>query len=279
MTSPIEQPPMAPLGWGVNAMLRRARAVVRMTKVLFHVLYVSATIPRAFANASDAEKDALVRHWSQGVLNCMGVQSVHHGDISLSNALVVSNHVSWMDIMAINALHCCRFVSKKEVSDWPIVGTVVTLANTMYVDRSKRRDATRVLQEMSNNLQAGHSVVVFPEGTTGTGPQLLHFHANLLQAAIDAQSPIQPIVVRYQDERNVFSPCPVYVGDTSLLQSLWWIACAEQLTVHLQVLPVLQTAGQDRRSLSAHLHHHMSQVLLLPAGKVDQQLSTTPLNA
>jgi len=279
MNGHIEQPPIAPLGWGGKAWLRRARAVVRMVRVLFHVVHVSATMPRAFANASDAEKDALIRHWSQGVLHCMGVQSIQHGHITTSNALVVSNHVSWMDIMAINAVHCCRFVSKKEVADWPVVGSVVTLANTMYVDRSKRRDATRVLQEMSTNLQAGHSVVVFPEGTTGTGPQLLHFHANLLQAAIDAKAPIQPIVVRYQDASHVFSPCPVYVGDTNLLQSLWWIACADQLIVHLQLLPVLQTTDHDRRTLCAQLHHQMGQVLTQPTDKCDQPLSTSPLNA
>jgi 1-acyl-sn-glycerol-3-phosphate acyltransferase len=271
---------MPALGWGMQGWWRRTRAVGRLLRVLFHVLYVSFVMPRAFAKATDQARDALVRHWSARVLHCLGVQAIVHGDITPATALVVSNHVSWLDIMTINAVLCCRFVSKKEVAAWPLIGPIVTLAGTLYVDRSKRHDARRVLQDMATHLQNGHALGIFPESTTGTGPQLLHFHANLLQAAVDAHMPIQPLVIRYEDTQHVFSPSPVYVGDTNLLQSLWWIACAEQLKVHVQVLPISQPPHLDRRTLCAQLHHQMAQALRQPSvGAASQAWSPHSMNA
>ena len=240
------------------AMARRIRAVYRLVKVVWHLLMVSLQMKRAMAQSTQAQRDALISQWNADVLRHLGVKREIQGELANGSTLVVSNHVSWMDIMAINSVRTCQFVSKIEVANWPIVGPMVTLAGTLYIDRSKRRDAQRVLHVMADNLQSGRCLAVFPEGTTGPGPQLLHFHANLLQAAIDARSAVQVVVLRYADAMHAFSPFAMYVGDTSLAQSLWWIACADQLTVHVKILPAQIGPHTDRRVLSASLHHDMS---------------------
>jgi 1-acyl-sn-glycerol-3-phosphate acyltransferase len=114
---------------------------------------------------------------------------------------------------------------------------------------------------MAESLLAGDTVAVFPEGTTGAGPVVLPFHANLLQAAIATQTPIQPAVLRYADARRVFSPAVEYMGDTSLLQSLWRVATASGLRVHVELLPAHDTAHADRRALAVMLRDKVAQRL------------------
>ena len=115
------------------------------------------------------------------------------------------------------------------------------------------RDAMRVLGVMSKALHSGDTVAVFPEGTTGTGHGVLPFHPNLFQAAIDADVPVQPIVLRYSDPHHAVSPSTAYVGSTTLLQSLWWVVTARGLTVHVEVLPPMRATHADRRALAEHV--------------------------
>ena len=160
---------------------------------------------------------------------------------------------SWLDIIAINSVMPSRFVSKAEVAHWPVVGRLVTAAGTLYLVRERRRDAMRVLGLMAKGLREGHTLAVFPEGTTGTGHGVLHFHPNLLQAAIDADVPVQPVALRYADPVQEVSPLAAYVGDTSLLQSLWSVVSARGLVVHVHVLPLQAATHADRRALAALL--------------------------
>jgi 1-acyl-sn-glycerol-3-phosphate acyltransferase len=172
--------------------------------------------------------------------------------------LIVANHVSWMDIMSVHAV-CpeARFVSKADVQGWPVVRHLVASARTLYIQRETRRDALRVMHQMAEALQAGDTVAVFPEGTTGLGPELLPFHANLLQAAIATATPIQPLVLRYADRHGPYSAAARFVGDISLKRSLWLLACGDGLQVQVQVLPPQGTAHADRRRLAETLRDEL----------------------
>ena len=170
--------------------------------------------------------------------------------------------MSWLDILAVHAV-CpqARFVSKADVQGWPLLGRLVAAGGTLYIQREKRRDAMRVVHQMADALRAGETVAVFPEGTTADGHELLPFHANLLQAAIATEVPIQPVALRYRDARHAVSPAAEYVGETTLTQSLWKIAGAEQLVVALQVLPAQGTAHADRRALAQGLREEIQRAL------------------
>jgi len=123
-----------------------------------------------------------------------------------------------------------------------------------------------VVHRMAETLRAGDSVAVFPEGTTGAGPTLLPFHANLLQAAIATATPVQPLVLRFHQPGQPFSPATEFVGETTLLQSLWRIACAQAMQVDVQILDAGGTAHADRRALAAYLRERIDAVLSGAAG-------------
>jgi len=166
----------------------------------------------------------------------------------------VANHVSWLDIAAVHALlPQSRFVSKADVRHWPLVGTLVEGAGTLFIERESKRDALRVVHQTAAALQAGDCVAVFPEGTTGPGPALLPFHANLLQAAVSTGAPVLPVVLRWHQPGERFSTAAQFIGGTTLAQSLWRIASARGLAIDVQILPAVASAGQDRRALGEAL--------------------------
>ena len=212
--------------------------------------------------------DAAGRHqriqwWAAGLLRAVGAQLKVSGVQPRAGAtLLIANHISWLDVAAIHAAapHA-RFVSKADVLHWPLLGWLIRNAGTLFIERERKRDAVRVVHAMAKALQDGDAVAVFPEGTTGTGPDLLPFHANLLQAAIATGTPIQPVVLRFSDAMQPFSPAVVYIGETTLLQSIWRVVSARGLCAHVELLPPVATAHADRRALAAHLHSLVAQRL------------------
>ncbi len=167
--------------------------------------------------------------------------------------LFVANHVSWLDILAINAVRPLRFVSKADIRSWPLLGWLTACGGTLFIERTRTRDALRVLHLVADALKAGEQVAVFPEGTTSEGCGVLPFHANLLQAAIVAQAPVQPIALRYADAQEPISSAAAYVGDTTLLESLWAVVSTTDLTVQVDFLTPLSSANLERRALAARL--------------------------
>ena len=236
-------------------------AVWRLLRVLVHLLVILLQSVTVWRSLDRAQLDAVTLRWSGQLLRILGIRLIVQGQGHPGAKLVVSNHVSWLDIVAINSVVPSRFVSKAEVAQWPLIGPLVTAAGTLYLVRERRRDAVRVLGLMAKVMREGHTVAVFPEGTTGSGLGVMHFHPNLLQAAIDAPVPVQPVVLRYSDPRHRFSPIAAYTGDTSLLQSLWWVVTGRGLCVHANILPLQEVTHADRRALATHLHVLISEVL------------------
>jgi len=230
------------------------RGVWRLLRVLVHGLHGLAVVLLRFGAMNAAQRHAVVAWWSAKMLRVMGMRLEVQGSFRPGAKLVVANHVSWLDIMAIHAV-CpeARFVSKADVQKWPLLNRLASGAGTLYIEREKRRDALRVVHQMADALQAGDTVAVFPEGTTGDGNVLLPFHANLLQAAIATATPVQPVALRFSDARHAVSPAAQFVGDTTLAQSLWMLVCGDQMVVRLQVMAAQATAQADRRALAEHL--------------------------
>lgn len=241
--------------------MRALRACARLARVVPHVVAGLVTAAR-FGSYAPAQRQAAIATWAAELLRRFGVRLVVEGSVRPGAKLVVANHVSWLDIPAIHAvLPEARFVSKADVRSWPLVRHLVDAGGTLYLERASKRDALRVVHEVANALQGGDTVAVFPEGTTGTGHPLLPFHANLLQAAIAVAAPIQPVVLRWHEPSRPFAASAEYVGDTTLLASVWRIACARELAVAVTVLPAMGSAHADRRRLAAHLHQQMQSAL------------------
>jgi 1-acyl-sn-glycerol-3-phosphate acyltransferase len=245
--------------------LKRLAAAWRLARSVLHGLHGVLIVLLLFPLMSAERRLQRIRWWAGKMLRLLGIELVVEGRFKPGAKLVVANHVSWIDIMAVHAV-CpeARFVSKAEVQRWPLVNRLIDCAGTLYLERERKRDALRVVHQIADTLRAGGTVAAFPEGTTGDGQALLPFHANLLQAAISTDTPVQPVALRYADAEHAVSPAALWLGETTLMGSLWMLACGDRLRAHVRVLPPMGTAHADRRALAAHLRATIAEALQAP---------------
>jgi len=240
------------------------RAAWRLLRCVVHGLHGLAIVLLRFGALDAAQRHARIRWWSTKMLRLMGIAMQVEGQVHDGGTLLVANHVSWLDI---NALHAvvpqARFVSKADIQSWPLVSQLADAADTLYLQRERKRDALRVVHVVAEALTDGQLVAVFPEGTTSDGRALLPFHANLLQAAIATGTPIQPVALRFSDAHERISRSVEFVGATTLVESLWRVACAERLVAHISLLPARPSADADRRALSQALRDDIAAQLAL----------------
>ena len=242
--------------------MRSLIAAFNLLRGIGHLLRGMWTIATRFPKANSEQRAAHIATWSRGLLRLLNVTVRIEGQpVQKGPMLVVVNHISWLDILVMLAAQPVRFVSKSEVKHWPLIGWLATNAGTLYIERDKRRDALRVVHQIAESLRAGQLIAVFPEGTTTDGKSLLPFHANLLQAAISAESPVQPVALRFLEADGSLSMSPVYIDDDTLLSSVWRMLCADPVTASLDFLPSVPTNGLDRRVLAAELQEMISAKL------------------
>jgi 1-acyl-sn-glycerol-3-phosphate acyltransferase len=219
-----------------------------------------AQIVLLFPRLSKPQRDIRVQAWARTMLERLRVELKIVGTPAMSGpTLLVSNHISWLDIVVLHAACHCRFVSKAEVRRWPLVGILATGGGTLYVERESRRDAMRVLHHMALALRNGDILAVFPEGTTGDGSSVLTFHANLIQAAISAAAPVQAVALQFVDGRSGRpSQAASYMGDESLLGSIWRTICARELCAVVAFGAPQLAGGRDRRAWAQDLHREIA---------------------
>jgi 1-acyl-sn-glycerol-3-phosphate acyltransferase len=242
------------------------RAIARLLRLLAHVLGGLWTIRTQFGGLSLEQSQCLVLAWSRRALAVMGVELVVQGEPpGRGPLLLVSNHISWLDILVLNAARPSRFVSKADVQGWPVLGRLVVAAGTLFIEREKRRDALRVVHHLAERLRARDVLTVFPEGTTGDGHGLLPFHANLLEAAIATDAPVLPVALGYADPASgQRSDAPAYTGDMTLLASLWRTLGQRRLRAVVTYGEAQQALGRDRRTWASALRQEISRMGDLP---------------
>jgi 1-acyl-sn-glycerol-3-phosphate acyltransferase len=230
-------------------------ALWKLARGTAHALSGLATIMVLFPRWTQERRDARVQSWSREMLGVLGIHLELRGEPPLHGPmLLVANHISWLDILVMHAARHCRFVAKAEVRRWPLIGTLATGGGTLYIERESRRDALRVVHHMAESLRAGDILAVFPEGTTSDGVQLLPFHANLIQAAISAGVPAQPVALSFVDgttRRTSLTPC--YIGEDTLVGSIWRTLTGPPITAVVAYGEPQAAAGRDRRAWAADL--------------------------
>jgi len=214
------------------------------------MLWGMAQITFLFPRLSRQQRNTRVLAWARTLLQRLGVGLDVIGSPPQSGPmLLASNHISWLDIVVLLATCHCRFVSKADVRRWPLIGALASGAGTLYVERASRRDALRVVHHMTQALGEGDILAIFPEGTTGDGGPVLPFHANLLQAAISARAPLQAVALQFFDgQAGTPSRAASYLGDESLLGSIWRTLCARELCAVVAFGKAQLAGGRDRRT-------------------------------
>ena len=242
--------------------MRTVRALWRVLRGLWHLLMGLWTIRMRFPQLSHEQREMRVQAWALQMLALWGIHLRVIGQpVVTGPALMVSNHISWLDILVIHAARYCRFVSKSDIRAWPLVGALATGAGTLYIERASRKDALRMVHDMADAMREGDVVAVFPEGTTSDGVGLLPFHANLIQSAIAAQAPVQPMSIKFVDARSgepTLAPC--YIGDDTLIGSVWRTLTAPSITAVVHFGSPQQALGRERRAWAHALREEVERL-------------------
>jgi len=186
------------------------------------------------------------------LLRCLGVRiRLSGGPIrNLQGVLVVSGHVSWLDIFAIGSVLPGSFVARADLVEWPALGRVARLMKVIPIDRASLRRLPAVVATVADRLRAGRTVVAFPEGTTWCGLAHGPFRPAMFQAAVDAARPVQPLRLTYRHRDGRPSTTPAFVGQDTLLRSVCRVVTARRTVCHVHA-GALQLPGDDRRALAA----------------------------
>jgi 1-acyl-sn-glycerol-3-phosphate acyltransferase len=237
----------------------------RLALLVLHLLQGLATCALVFPWTGAPLRERLVRRWSARLLRIcrVEVERQQAGHAPLQHALIVSNHISWLDIFVINALHPCRFVAKAEIRAWPVLGWLVAQAGTVFIARGNRRDLRHIFKGLVEALAQRQRVAFFPEGTTSSQGGLLPFHANLFEAAIDARVPVQPYALSYLDREGGWHPAVDYTGETTFVDSILRILGGEPVRARLACLAPIETAGAHRRELAKAAQDEIAAALLI----------------
>jgi len=175
--------------------------------------------------------------------------------------LLVANHISWLDVYALNAVLEARFVAKSETRTWPLLGVITQAFDTFYVVRESFRDAARVKDAVAAALRQGDTIVVFPEGTTTDGTLLRRFYPAFFQAAIDASVAVQPVAIRYPGYHGLPNLAAAFVDDMTFLESFQRIVAERGLTVELTFGPAIPATQRTRRELAQLARRHIADHL------------------
>jgi 1-acyl-sn-glycerol-3-phosphate acyltransferase len=218
----------------------------------------------------------LVSWWHERLLHILAVQVEQTGHLPQAPALLVSNHVSWLDIPVLGSLTHSNFLSKDEVRRWPVIGWLSAACGTMFIRRGAGEAGT-ISQQIAAHLESDGLLTLFPEGTTTDGSEVRPFFPRLFSAAIETGAPVVPVALRYHIDGRL-DPLAPYVGDQTLLENLWGIIRRPRTRVLVSYMPALALRGLERKvaaekarsqialALAGHAHNHNATASRQQAG-------------
>ena len=209
---------------------------------------------------------ALTQFWARLLLRIIGIQAISSRfaqrlfDVQTQGCLIVCNHQSYLDILALAAFFPVQFVAKREVSDWPVIGLMAKLAGTIFIDRSSVRQSMCCTLEIAESLGQGLNVLIFPEGTSSNGWQVLPFKPMLMLAALKTQLPVLPLTLNYVSinqqpitEKTLASFC--WYGEMEFIKHFWNILALRKIEVTLELHSMLNPPHPATSQELARLAH------------------------
>lgn len=210
-----------------------------------------------------------VQWWLKGILKILGVtihvtgqMPEHSMDSSNRGYLFVGNHVSWLDIPVIGSLSRTNFLSKAEVAQWPLIGWLAKGSGTLFIKRGSG-DARNVTHQITERIQAGHSVIFFPEGTSTDGQTIRPFYPKLFRVCEHTPVQFQPFVLKYRAHHPSDSErCPVaFIADDDFMTHLWNLLHCHRIEAEVHFTSTVRFQRETLNSQVAQLHHSLSTIL------------------
>lgn len=249
------------------------RATLKGARVAAHVFFgLITSLVLAVDGKGRFKRLEIAKRWQRRLLRILGVRVHVNGAPAAGARILIANHISWLDIPVIASIEATRFLSKAEVREWPVAGRFADTIGTLYIQRGA--GATKQLvEEMAAVARNGELITFFPESTTTTGDVLLRFQSRLFEAAIAADCPIQPIVLRYSPTAQGQHIAP-FVGDDDLLPHLMRLLRSTGLQVEVTYCEPISPTGLDRDALSDAAQNAVLRVLGLSGTSKRSELRT-----
>lgn len=198
-------------------------------------------------NNAKTRRDKIKKQWLQRFSSIMRLHIVREGELPKQAAVLVSNHISWLDIIVIGQHLPVYFVAKSDISSWPVIGYLSRQAGTIFIRRGDKKHILETAEKMVWLLKQNNTIVAFPEGTTTSGDEVLGFHASLFQPALLTKSLIHPVAIQYRGVAKEQAP---FIGDDAFVPHLIKMLSLEKIEVSLSFLPVINSSGKSRHAVS-----------------------------
>ena len=238
------------------------RPFLTVLRLLIHVVGAVLTTTLLYPFMNDSKRNDYVRKWSKKLLDICHVSvKVNNLQLLSDRALIVSNHISWLDIFLIYSVTHGHFIAKADMANWPMIGLLARKAGTLFLERSNVRQLKNTLETLVKKLKARERVIFFPEGTTSKQGAMLPFHPNLFEGAIHTGLPVQPFALKYVNRQGEYEEAVDSHGDITFGQSVASIIRQDYIRAELTILPAINAIGMHRKTLSVMARKTIISVL------------------
>ena len=235
----------------------------KLLKFIVHITNTKAIITEIgdfdiCANDKQSEK---IRLWFKKILDIIEVKTIIKGDIKQGNYLIISNHSSWLDIIILGSTFKTTFLSKIEVSKWPVIGKITTAVDMLFINRGEKNAASLAVSGISEFLSRNRNVAIFPEGTSSGGKKLLSFKPRLFASCIDSGCPVQCVVIKYPYKNKNIHPSVPFVRGNSLFLNILKVLFHKDITAEITITKLIETKDKDRKSISNECYQTVKNIL------------------
>ena len=197
--------------------------------------------------------------WNKGIARIINLRIKVSGEIpAVTGGLVVSNHLSYVDIVTHGAVFPLRYSPKSDIAKWPFLGWYIGLSRPIWTSRESRQTSKKILRDFAKTMNKGMYLIVYPEGTSTDGKNgILPFKSTPFEAAIAGNAPIIPVLTRYRQPHG--EPTICWYGDMTLLPHLWQVLSFPSIEAELRFLKPIFPSGRSRKELASHVHDMMTR--------------------
>ncbi len=224
----------------------------RLVRLLLHIVYGCVGVAVVFPFLSHKRRLREIKGWSRQVLRIVHLRLAVRGSLPPGHAptLIVSNHVSWLDICVLGSVMPVRFVAKADVRRWPLVGSLASGTGTIFIERGNRLDTVRINRAIVQALTRGEHVAMFPEGTSTDGTEIKPFHASLFQPALGAVARVAVVALRYVNPDGSVNVDASYARERSLWESFRLVVACRSLHAELIFAASIDVSGRTRADIA-----------------------------
>ncbi len=243
-----------------GCLTRIGRGIRLLGKLSEAFVLVWLVLPRI----ESSRHDGIIERWCRAVLDILDIRMTVQGQTPpgrMRSVLFVANHISWMDILLLNACQRVRFVAKEEVRSWPLIGWIAFRTGTLFLKRTSTHQLARVMKSTAASLRRGDCIAIFPEGTTTDGSSVHAFHSGLFESAIEAKALVWPISISYRRLDGALDADIAFLGSESLVSSILNVLSRPTTHARLSFSSPVDSSAGDRRQLTAWCRNAVEQSL------------------